>query len=141
MFFVYYGFKGQLLDVTVRNFQKLRPNPQEEIKFEEFSRLMDTLALKPALQDRIPAPPKRRRLMPKFSRTPRTCRNLGATCDSEGLPLVRGAQTARSTYPSMPWNSPYGKVALAPQISPRYKVMMAKPGAGMSPPGSISALT
>jgi len=40
MFFVYYGFKGQLLDQTVRNFQRLRLNPAEEIKFEEFSNLM-----------------------------------------------------------------------------------------------------
>merc|ERR1712188_39178 len=87
MFFVYYGFKGQLLDVTVRNFQKLRADPQEEIKFEEFSNLMDQLALKPALQDRQPPPPRRRRLMPKFIGKPKTSRS------SLELPVLRGPRT------------------------------------------------
>lgn len=75
MFFVYYGFKGNLLDKTVRDFQKLRAHPDEEITFEEFSHLMDKLSLKPALQERVTGPPKRRRIMPKLSRTPRGTSN------------------------------------------------------------------
>eukprot|EP00658_Telonema_sp_P-2_P001505 TRINITY_DN10563_c0_g1_i1.p1 TRINITY_DN10563_c0_g1~~TRINITY_DN10563_c0_g1_i1.p1 ORF type:complete len:213 (+),score=51.50 TRINITY_DN10563_c0_g1_i1:75-713(+) len=79
MFFVYYGFKGSLLDTTVRNFQKIRANPSEEISFAEFSGLMDELSLKPAIQERVVGPPKRRRIMPKLTRTPRGTSSVSYT--------------------------------------------------------------
>jgi len=144
MFFVYYGFKGQLLDQTVRNFQRLRLNPAEEIKFEEFSNLMDNLALKPALQDRIAAPPKRRRIMPKF------CRPIHHRTHSGRLgmlPTARGAMTAR--FASEGFCTPTSGIAapgansLCSQLSPRYNGTNTGVGVlkGMSPPGSISALS
>merc|ERR1712166_1216087 len=101
MFFVYYGFKGQLLDQTVRNFQRLR--------------------LKPALQDRIAAPPKRRRIMPKF------CRPIHHRTHSGRLgmlPTARGAMTAR--FASEGFCTPTSGIAapgansLCSQLSPRY---------------------
>jgi len=147
MFFVYYGFKGQLLDQTVRNFQRLRENPAEEIKFEEFSTLMDKLALKPALQDRVAAPPKRRRIMPKYPTRPFISRphsgRLGMLPSRHG-----GAHTAR-TFGESSWETPQPPpssvlgASLCSQLSPRYNATNTGVAAlkGMSPPGSISALS
>jgi len=107
MFFVYYGFKGGLLDQTVRNFQKLRPDPAEEILFYEFSNLMDQLSLKPALQERVAAAPKRRRIMPKLCRTPRGLSYHRPSAILHGtIPIIRaphaplGARSPRGTLVS-----------------------------------------
>lgn len=124
MFFVYYGFKGNLLDQTVRSFQKLRKNPAEEITFEEFSGLMDQLSLKPALQEHVAALPKRRRIMPKLSRTPRgTSHHL---------------RSPRGVTPGSPGRSPLNRRSMRAGEGSPPKLLSTMP---LSPHASMSAMT
>jgi len=106
MFFIYYGYKGAELDLEIKDFQRLRKDPSQQIEFGEFLELMDKLDLKVAVQEEREPPPPRKPIVPSGkspSKSPRKLSPLrsGATTHRElrQPTAAPGARTSRSLPP------------------------------------------
>jgi len=94
MFFIYYGYKGQQLDLKIKDFQRLRRDATKQIEFGEFLELMDKLDLKVAVQEDKEPPPPRKPLVPSPVAKPPTARS------PRRLPAPGGARTSRLSPPT-----------------------------------------
>jgi len=130
MFFIYYGYKGAELDMKIKEFQKLRADPNVEIEFGEFLELMDTLDLKVAVQEEREPPPPRKPIIPS-ARTRSPPRLLRSR---RGDKAVRGPtepQTARSP--------PHRLAPISPPAAPKSPGGTKSPGGPKSPGASRRA--